>query len=291
MRDILSMPNMPNKTLTLSIVIPVYNEEDYLPACLEAIADQTVIPDEVIVVDNNSTDLTVKIAQQYSFVKVIKEKRQGVFFATRRGFNAAKSDVICRIDADTLLPAEWIETVLAELSARDVAAVTGPVSYYDMPLPRSNYWFDHIMRALTYRLAYKNSPFLYGSNLAIRRRVWKKLAAGLCPQQDIHEDIDLAIHVKEAGHEIVYTKAMLSGASGRRYNDGLKSFRDYIGMYRRTYSGHGLYSLAIYPALFMWSLGYILMHPWRNLWYSLYARINDFYPLSREARKNPMSSL
>lgn len=282
---------MPNKTHTLSIVIPVYNEEDYLPACLDAIADQTVVPKEVIVVDNNSTDDTARIARRYSFVKVIKERRQGVFFAARRGFNAAKSDIIGRIDADTLLPPDWTEIALREISDKNVAAVTGPVNYYDMPLPHANYWFDHVMRDLTYRFAYKNSPFLYGSNLAIRRTVWKSLAAGLCTQQDIHEDIDLAIHVKEAGHEIVYAKSLLSGASGRRYNDGLKSFKNYIGMYRRTYSGHSLYSLAIYPALFMWSLGYVLMHPWRNIWYSLYNRINDFYPLSRQARKNPMSSL
>jgi glycosyltransferase involved in cell wall biosynthesis len=282
---------MSQKSLTLTIVIPAYNEQSYLPACLDSIADQTVMPKEVIVVDNNSHDQTVKVAQQYSFVKIIKEKRQGVFFASRAGFNMAKSDIIGRIDADTLLPPDWIETVIDEFRLNKAAAVTGPVNYYDMPLPHANYRFDHMMRALTYRLAYKNSPFLYGSNLAIKRSVWKELSTRLCRQQDIHEDIDLAIHVKEAGYEIVYSKALLSGASGRRYNDGLKSFSGYIGMYRRTYSRHHLHSFAIYPALFMWSLGYLLMHPWRNVWYSLYARLNIFYPISRETRKNPMSNL
>ncbi|MGH7157374.1 MAG: glycosyltransferase [Candidatus Saccharimonadales bacterium] len=279
------------KSLSLTIVIPAYNEQSYLAACLDSIAGQNVMPNEVIVVDNNSSDETLKIAKEYSFVKVLSEKRQGVFFAARKGFKAAKSDVIGRIDADTILPADWIETVLAGLQDKRVAAVTGPVSYYDMPLPHANYWFDHMMRIFTYRFAYQNSPFLYGSNLAIRRKVWRQIAAGLCTQHNIHEDIDLAIHVKEAGHEIVYDKALLSGASGRRYNDGLKSFSGYIGMYRRTYRRHNLHSLAIYPALFMWSLGYVMMHPWRNVWYSLYARLNNFYPISREARKNPMSSL
>lgn len=278
------------KPLTLTIVIPAYNEQSYLTACLDSIAEQTVIPNEVIVVDNNSNDETVKTAREYSFVKVLKESKQGVFFAARKGFSAAKSDVIGRIDADTILPPNWIETVLAILEDKRVAAVTGPVNYYDMPLPHANYWFDHIMRVYTYRLAYQNSPFLYGSNLAIRQKVWRQLSSGLCTQQNIHEDIDLAIHVKEAGYEIVYDKALLSGASGRRYNDGLKSFSGYIGMYRRTYRQHKLHSLAIYPALFMWSLGYVIMHPWRNVWYSLYARLNSFYPISREARKNPMSS-
>ena len=282
---------MLNKSLTLTIVIPAYNEQSYLAACLNSIAEQTVLPSEVIVVDNNSTDETVKLAREYSFVKLLHEPKQGVFFAARKGFNAARSDVIGRIDADTILPPNWVETIQERLQDTSVAAVTGPVSYYDMPLPHANYWFDHIMRVLTYKFAYANSPFLYGSNLAIRRKVWRKLAKDLCPQQNIHEDIDLAIHVKEAGHEIVYSKSLLSGASGRRYNDGLKSFGGYIGMYRRTYRQHKMHSLAIYPALFMWSLGYVLMHPWRNVWYSFYARLNSFYPISREARKNPMSSL
>ena len=282
---------MLKKPLTLTIVIPAYNEQSYLTACLDSIAEQTVLPAEVIVVDNNSTDQTLQIAKEYPFVKILREKKQGVFYAARKGFNVAKSDLIGRIDADTILPPNWVETVLDLLKDNQVAAVTGPVNYYDMPLPHTNYWFDHTMRALTYRFAYANSPFLYGSNLAVRRKVWRRLTAGLCLQQNIHEDIDLAIHVKEAGHDIIYSKLLLSGASGRRYNDGLKSFSAYIGMYRRTYRQHRLHSLAIYPALFMWSLGYVLMHPWRNLWYSLYAKLNSFYPISREARKNPMSSL
>lgn len=282
---------MLSKTLTLTIVIPAYNEQSYLAACLDSIADQSVMPAEVIVVDNNSSDETLKIASQYPFVKILKEKKQGVFFASKKGFNAAKSDVIGRIDADTILPDNWVETVLMCLKDQSVAAVTGPVSYYDMPMPHSNYWFDHILRAMTYNFAYNNSPFLYGSNLAIRRKAWQKVINKLCERDDIHEDIDLAIHVKRAGHEIVYSKALLSGASGRRYNDGLKSFSGYIGMYRRTYSSHRMHSLMIYPALFMWSLGYVLMHPWRNVWYSLYARVNSYYPFSREARKNPMSSM
>ena len=53
--------------LTLSIVIPVFNEQRYIKACLDSIAAQTVKPDEVIVVDNNSTDKTVQIAKKYKF--------------------------------------------------------------------------------------------------------------------------------------------------------------------------------------------------------------------------------
>ena len=96
---------------SLSIVIPAYNEENHLRACLDAIARQTVMPDEVIVVDNNSTDKTAEIAREYPFVKVLKEKRQGIVYARNRGFNAANSQFIGRIDSDTRLPRDWVGRV------------------------------------------------------------------------------------------------------------------------------------------------------------------------------------
>ncbi len=280
---------MVNKPLTLSIVIPAYNEERYLKACLDSVARQNRPPAEVIVIDNNSTDKTAQIARDYKFVKLIDEPRQGVFFAVRSGFKAARSDILGRIDADTVLPPDWVSHALKDMQKPQLQATTGPVSYYDMPFAGSNYWFDHLMRKYTFNWSH-HSPFLYGSNMAIRRSCWQKMAPGLCDRPDLHEDIDLAIHMYKAHQKISYSSQLLAKASGRRYNDKATDFIKYMLMYRRTYHSHGLYSLAIYPAMFMWSLGYILVHPWIGLWYSWYGRFNNQYPYSREARKNPMSS-
>ena len=53
--------------LTLTIVIPAYNEAANLSSCLDTIASQSIMPGQVIVVDNNSTDQTAEIAERYSF--------------------------------------------------------------------------------------------------------------------------------------------------------------------------------------------------------------------------------
>lgn len=279
---------MINKKLTLTIVIPAYNEEGYLGACLDSIAAQTVLPDEVIVVDNNSTDLTAVIAQRHSFVHLVKEKRQGVFFASFTGFKAARGHIIARIDADTVLPANWV-SLIKDSFEDSVSAVTGPVYYYDMPLGHKNFWFDHIMRKVTYRWS-KSTPFLYGSNMAILNADWQAISAQLCTDRNIHEDIDVAVHLKLAGKKIFYHKKFISGASGRRYNDNLYSFSDYIAMYKRTFKKHGLNGIAIYPAVLMWFLGYSLIHPWRNLGRGFSFMLNRPYETPQEARKNPMSS-
>jgi glycosyltransferase involved in cell wall biosynthesis len=278
---------MKNKALTLSIVIPAYNEERYIGVCLDAISKQSIQPDEIIVVDNNSVDDTIEIARAYKNVKIIREPKQGVFYASTRGFKEAKSDIIARIDADTILPADWVKKVLADFEDRNVTATTGPVSYYDMPLPKRNYWFDHLMRNMTYKYS-PATPFLYGSNMAVRSKHWQRVSRRLCTERNIHEDIDLAIHLYLAGFKIKYNKQLLSGASGRRYNDGVGDFKFYINMYTNSYKKHGLLNKAVVPALFMWSLGYALVHPWRSLWYGIHKR---FYltPSTAEARKNPMA--
>jgi glycosyltransferase involved in cell wall biosynthesis len=96
------------KALTVSIVIPVYNEQHHLKACLDSITEQSILPNEVIVVDNNSTDESINIARSYPFVRVVKELQQGVMWGRNAGFDAAKYDLIGRIDADTQLPDDWI---------------------------------------------------------------------------------------------------------------------------------------------------------------------------------------
>jgi glycosyltransferase involved in cell wall biosynthesis len=233
-----------NKALSLSIVIPVYNEQDHLKACLDAIAAQDEFPDEVIVVDNNSTDRTVIIAESYSFVKVLREKKQGVLATRTKGFNSAKSDLIGRIDADTILPSNWVKIVKQSMKNTSAVAVTGPVNYYDMPFSASNYRFDHFMRSSIYNWSPK-SPFLFGSNMAIRRSAWRSVRPLLCCDSYMHEDLDLAIHLDKTGHKILYDKNMLAGASGRRYNDKFGRFYVYLSMYRQTYLRHNLHCLSI----------------------------------------------
>jgi glycosyltransferase involved in cell wall biosynthesis len=281
---------MLNKTLTLTIVIPVFNEQDHLAACLKAIAAQTIMPDEVIVVNNNSSDKTVEVAKQFSFVRLIHEPKQGVLFAKNKGFKAAKSDIIGRIDADSILPSRWVQTVKRFMADDNYAALTGPVNYYDMPLPETNYHLDHWMRSSIYNWSPK-SPFLFGSNMAIRKSVWNELNGSLCNDIYMHEDLDLAIHLYKNHQKILYTHLLLAGASGRRYNDSPRRFYRYISMYRQTYLRHNLHSLAIYSATGIYSLGYVILHPWLKAWYRLYAVFWPLVPLTRQPRKNPMNNI
>ena len=101
--------------MRLSFVIPAYNEEAYLPACLESILAQTrELGDEVeiIVVNNASTDRTREVALAYSGVRVVDEPRKGLTFARQAGFAASTGKLIANVESDSLLTPGWVQKVL-----------------------------------------------------------------------------------------------------------------------------------------------------------------------------------
>src|ERR1700758_5239028 len=102
--------------MLLSFVVPAYNEEAYLGACLESILDQTRGLEhltEIIVVNNASTDRTREIALAYPGVIVVDEDRKGLPFARQAGFDASTGQLIANVDSDSRLTPGWVAKVIA----------------------------------------------------------------------------------------------------------------------------------------------------------------------------------
>jgi glycosyltransferase involved in cell wall biosynthesis len=121
--------------MKLSLVIPAYNEERYIAACLDSVlANAANYLSEIIVVDNGSTDRTVEITRQYSGVRVIFEGNKGVTHARQRGLDEATGSLVAFIDADTRMPPGWID-IAHQTFAEDpsVVCLSGPYRYYDGP--------------------------------------------------------------------------------------------------------------------------------------------------------------
>jgi len=103
----------------ISFVVPAYNEEALIASCLAAIQAEiarTGCPAEIVVVDNNSTDGTRRIASSIPGVVIVDEPQRGLVQARRAGCLAAKGELIANIDADTMLTEGWLRRALEEFS-------------------------------------------------------------------------------------------------------------------------------------------------------------------------------
>lgn len=229
------------KPLTLSIIIPAYNEARHIRACLDSISAQTLRPDEVIVVDNNSTDDTVEIAKTYSFVRVIKEPKQGIVYTRNTGFDVARSDIIGRIDADTVLPEGWVRYVkrFYETPEHQRHALTGGGYFYNVSFPPKKIggWI-HSQIALRFNRLLMGHYILWGSNMAMTSGQWVRVRDETCMRDDIHEDIDLAIHLHRAGYEITYRASLRVGVAMKRVFDDRKHLHENMLWWPRTLKAH-----------------------------------------------------
>lgn len=246
-----------HKNLRVSIVIPVYNEGERLAACLDAITEQTVAPFEVIVVDNNSDDDTVAVARRYPFVRVLRESRQGVVFARDAGFDAARGDIIGRIDADTLISNGWVAAAQHIFTSTTLDAVSGSVHYYDISLAKPINTLDLHARKRLARLL-EHDVYLFGANMALLRPVWQSVRRRMCRSGGLHEDFDLAIHLQEAGFAVGFDERLHAGVSSRRIDTDFVPFMHYVSMSPKTYGAHCLSAQRyMYPLVALAVLGYL----------------------------------
>jgi glycosyltransferase involved in cell wall biosynthesis len=192
---------MTDRSTGISVVVPVRDDAPLLRRCLVALTQQTLAPDEIIVVDNASRDDTAAVARSFG-VTVVTEPVPGIGSASAAGYNAAAGSVIARLDADSVPASDWVETIERYFRARpDVEAITNGAFFSDGP---------RILRsalALVYLGAYFASTSLalghlplFGSNMAFRACAWER-ARDRVHSTDVatHDDLDLAFHIGPVG--------------------------------------------------------------------------------------------
>ena len=117
--------------MKISVIVPAYNEEAYLPATLESITPAAerlrAIPDvcvEILVVDNNSVGATAAVVLRLG-AKVFREPEQGISRARNTGASHAEGDVLVFVDADVIIPPALLEVIHSVMS--DPGCVGGGV--------------------------------------------------------------------------------------------------------------------------------------------------------------------
>ena len=119
---------MDNKTNLISVIIPVYNTEEYLPRCLDSIINNVYKSLEVICVNDGSTDDSLKVLKEYekidSRIKVIDISHKGISFARNVGLDCAKGDYIAFIDSDDWIHKQYFEVLMHYIKISDAKIVS-----------------------------------------------------------------------------------------------------------------------------------------------------------------------
>jgi glycosyltransferase involved in cell wall biosynthesis len=218
---------MANDLPFVSVVIPAYNEAVMLPSCLESLNEQDYAGKyEVIVADNNSSDLTPKIAAVYG-ARVIAEKRQGVAFARQAGFTQALGEIILSTDADTIVPPDWIRRMVDEINEnKDIVAVGGSCQLIgtNTPLKLLCSSLVPIVALVDKVIDYPGT--LQGWNFAVKKKAFTK-AGGFNTNkgaEEVGEDRELGWRLRRIG-KVKITFSIKVKTSARRFVGLFKTFK------------------------------------------------------------------
>lgn len=230
--------------MKVSIIIPVYNEEKYIENALKSLVNQEEKASEVILVDNNCTDNTVKIAKKYKKklpLKIIKEKKQGIAYSRNAGFNIAKGDILVKFDSDSFLPKNWIKQAKNIFkNNKNIVAYSNHFYLYD-----SHIFKKSLLPSILYQFLFKifaNYGVLLGPAFAIRKSVWKKIKDEVCLDDDqVHEDIDITIHSAQYGEIYIDKKVIINTSARRMKYNPLSFFVEYPIIFGKMLFSHKKY--------------------------------------------------
>lgn len=240
-----------SKRDTISLIMPVFNGEAFIAEALESVLRQGRPPDEIIVVDDGSSDRSAEIAVGFEGVRVVRTLHRGLPAARNRGLEEASGGLIIIFDADDLLPADalaFLSGTLADEVMVDIAI--GRVQL----IGAAEHPEDGMLRVQTITRPFYS--FTFGGSL-IRRRAFDKVGR-FDEAMEYCDDVDWFLRAREAGCSFsfqeqvtLYYRRHAGNMTRRRELDMQGLLRSFKGSLDRRRSKDGrvsaLPSLGLFP--------------------------------------------
>ena len=187
---------MVKKKPDVSVIIPAYNEERYIGACLAAIERQEFSGTyEVIVGDGHSTDRTVKIARDYG-ARVVEESFGNASGGRYVGAKVARGRIYAFMSSDVQPCQGWLQNIYNSFEDKNVAWAVGGVRPFEGNL--LEYTGASILNFFAATLNHVGLAYVNGDNVAARADAYKK-CGGFNPRLTTSEDTDLGMKLMHHG--------------------------------------------------------------------------------------------
>ena len=149
----------------VSIYVPVYNGQNTIESCINSILSQTVKPNKILVINDNSTDETAEILKKYSDkIEIINnEKNLGVSYIRNLATNYLKSKFIASIDADVELTNNWLEKLIDKATKENITLIGGKM-YEKFLNNHYNFWRSIRLKQNWGENDILNPEFVFGCN-------------------------------------------------------------------------------------------------------------------------------
>lgn len=230
---------MQNESCRVAVIIPAYNASSYVGETINSVLEQSKPADEIVVVDDGSTDDTSKIASKYNAnVKLVRKKNGGQGSARQYGMEVTKADSLLFLDADDVLFPTALEKLSVALAANPSAAlVYSPVKIWypnqnsasridSLPTPSGDNLWEKLIHA----------NFIRTPGCSLVRRTALAEAGGwnTDPKLKGNEDWDLWLRLSEKSPFALIAEPVLKyRTQGEGFsNSRLKMFRSMFTMYR-----------------------------------------------------------
>ncbi len=217
------------KGLSVTVAIPCYNAANYLGDLLNSLFQQTRFPDEILVINDGSTDATKQIAQGYGVRLIDHNSNLGLACARNTALWNARGEVIVYLDADALPLPKNLERILSEYSNPETIAVGGQ-ELFTPSSTKVNLWRNLFWRQTHGQKRIDNAWMLMGLCCSYRKKILMELGGFDEDYKTNGEDVDMGIRLRKAGYQQSYVPQI--GVSHRR-SDSLKSLISLA--YRHSY--------------------------------------------------------
>jgi glycosyltransferase involved in cell wall biosynthesis len=228
-----SQPENINTKPKISVIVCTYNRDYLLHECLRSLLNQTVEKEtyEVIVVDNNSSDNTKKIAQhfckKYHNFHFIFEPKQGLSHARNSGFKQSKAHYVGYIDDDARAHQNWLEEAFKIISEKKPDIFGGPV--YPLFNGSNPDWFknEYCVRGDMGETGWLKSGFIVGTNIFFKKSIIK-IYGGFDPELGMignqiryHEETRFVKRAFDENKKVFYSKELAVSDSLPNYKMSL----------------------------------------------------------------------